>query len=479
MRTCTTHRLGMISRLLSLVNFVTALGAGLVAGVFFAFSSFVLPALARLTPAQGVNAMQSINVAVLNRWFLGVFLGTAVGCCALSLDAFARSAAPGARLRLTGSALYLVGSLLVTRAGNVPWNDALAALVPNAKGTARAWATYVDWWGLWNHVRTAASLLATALLMLGVNGCSRYWECAPPDATRLRELPQRLSETGLFAPGQTERLADGMREFKPQFELWSDGAVKRRWLSLPAGEPIDTSNMDNWVFPTGTQLWKEFVVDGVRVETRLLRKVGAGAEDWVAQAYVWAPDGSDAVATPSGKNDVLGTAHDVPAAGECMACHGGRKSFVLGFSALQLAYDAPPDQLDLDALIAERRITRAPAVSPSVPGDSTARAALGYLHANCGHCHNQDRPAASASRCYDPDNELDFWLKTSELTTVARTAAYRSGRGVAFEPGQPQSSRMIELMSERGFLKQMPPLGTEHVDARGLAVVKRWIAELR
>ena len=479
MHLCTAHRLGMISRLVSLVNFVTALGAGLIAGVFFAFSSFVLPALARLPPLQGVSAMQSINVVVLNRAFLGVFLGTALGCCALVLDAFARWSAPGAQLRLIGSALYLVGSLLVTRACNVPWNDALALLVPNADSTARAWAAYVDWWGLWNHVRAAASLAATALLILALGGCSRYWDCAPPDSARLQQLPQKLSETGLFAPGQTDQLADGVRAFKPQFELWSDGAVKRRWLSLPAGQRIDTSDMDNWAFPVGTQLWKEFVVDGVRVETRLLRKTGSGSEDWSTLAYVWEPDGSDAVATPNGKTNAVGTAHDVPAAGECLACHGGRKSFVLGFSAVQLAYDAPAEQLDLQRLVAEQRVTRAPSASLNVPGDSTAHAALGYLHANCGHCHNQDRPAAAASRCYDADNELDFWLKTGELGSVVRTAAYRSGRGVAFEPGDPDSSRMIELMSDRGFLKQMPPLGTEQVDPRGLEAVRPWIAGLR
>jgi uncharacterized membrane protein len=468
----------MISRLIWLLNFVTSLGAGLIAGVFFAFSSFVLPALARLPPQTGVSAMQSINVVVLNRTFLGVFLGTAAGCCALSLDALLRWSTPGARLRLLGSALYLVGSLLVTRACNVPWNDALAVLVASAERTPRAWAAYVEGWSPWNHVRTAASFAATVLLTLGLSGCSRYWECAPPDAARLKQLPHQLSETGLYIAGQTERLADGVREFKPEFELWSDGAVKRRWLSLPKGERIDTSDMDNWLFPTGTQLWKEFVVDGVRVETRLLRKMGADPEDWATQAYVWNADGLDAVATPNGKSNALATEHDVPAAGECLACHGGRKSFVLGFSALQLAYDAPPGQLDLETLVAEQRITRAPAAKPSVPGDDTTRAALGYLHANCGHCHNQDRPAAAASRCYDPDNELDFWLTTGNSPSGGGTPTYRSGRGVAFEPGDPEGSRMIELMSNRGFLKQMPPLGTEHVDARGLGVVRQWIAGL-
>jgi len=150
---------------------------------------------------------------------------------------------------------------------------------------------------------------------------------------------------------------------------------------------------------------------------------------------------------------VLGTAHDVPAASECRACHGGRKSFVLGYSAVQLGYAA-------------------------LPGSETDRRALGYLHANCGHCHNQDRPAAASSRCYNPENELDFWLRSSRLHSVTDTPAYQSGRGVAFEPGAPDESRMIELMSDRGFLRQMPPLGTEAVDDHGLAKVRSWIASL-
>lgn len=190
---------------------------------------------------------------------------------------------------------------------------------------------------------------------------------------------------------------------------------------------------------------------------------------------MWQADGLDAIATPWGKADVLGTAHDVPAAGECWACHGGRKSFVLGFSALQLSGPPPADKLGLDELVATGRLSEAPPRALVVPGDATTQRALGYLHANCGHCHNQDRPAAAASRCFDPENRLDFWLSGEHLGSVAETPAYRSGRGFGFEPGDAAASRLIELMSQRGFLRQMPPLGTERVDAAGLGVVTRWI----
>jgi hypothetical protein len=247
---------------------------------------------------------------------------------------------------------------------------------------------------------------------------------------------------------------------------------------LPAGERIDTADVDNWVFPVGTTFWKEFVVQGERVETRVLRKVGPGSQDWAAQAYVWLPDGSDALATPAGARDARGTAHDVPPAAVCPACHGGRKSFALGFSALQLAYDAGPQLVDLDQLRAEGLLTRAPEASPTLPGDETDRAALGYLHANCGHCHNQDRPEGTGARCYDPENELDFWLRAGSLRSVADTPTYRSAVGSVIEPGRPDESRVAELMSARGFLRQMPPLGTELVDEGGLALVGRWIARL-
>ena len=443
----------MLTRTVSLVTFLAALGSGLIGGVFFAFSSFVLPALARLPGLQGLSAMQSINVVVLNRWFLGVFLGTALLCAALVVDALARWYAPHSGLRLAGALLYLVGGLWVTRELNVPWNDALAAVQPHDKEAAGRWLEFVAGWSLWNHVRGAAAALAAAVLTLAFSGCSRYWHCSPPDATRQAKLPDRLSQTGLYRALDPNQVSAGVQEFTPQFELWSDGATKRRWLRLPPGASIDERDMDNWRFPVGTQLWKEFNVDGVRVETRTLRKVGRGDDDWAAQAYVWLSDGSDAIATPAGARNVLGTAHDVPPAASCAACHGGRKSFVLGYSAVQLGH-------------------------ATLPGDETDRRALGYLHANCGHCHNRDRPAPGGARCYDPENELDFWLRTGRLRSVTDTPAYQSGRGLAFEPGAPDGSRMLDLMSSRGFLRQMPPLGTEIVDSHGLAAIRAWIARL-
>jgi hypothetical protein len=379
---------------------------------------------------------------------------------------------------LTGALCYLVGSLLVTKQFNVPLNQALAAIDPSAGDASRRWQAFVRGWSSYNHLRAAASLAAAVCFALGTGGCRRYWQCEPPAAIQQARLPERLSQTGLFRAGEPTRLADGVQEFEPQFELWSDGASKRRWVSIPRGERIDTSDADNWSFPVGTQFWKEFSVDGVRVETRTLRRTGPGSDDWAVQAYVWLADGSDAVASPNGSSNALGTSHDVPPASACRACHGGRKSFALGFSALQLAHPASANQIALSELVLADRLTVRPG-ELTIPGTERDRQALGYLHANCGHCHNQARPAASGARCYDPENALDFWLRAERLRSLGDTPTYQSGRGLAFEPGRPDTSRMIELMSDRGFLRQMPPLGTELVDQRGLDAVRSWIATLR
>ncbi|HKA89100.1 MAG TPA: anthrone oxygenase family protein [Haliangiales bacterium] len=148
----------------------TALGCGLIAGTFFAFSTFVMKALARLPPAEGIRAMQSINVAVINPRFLGAFVGTAAACALLAVLSPMTWTGPGAALRLVGCVLYLAGCFGVTMAFNVPRNDALAKLQPDAVEAAAGWARYVAGWTAWNHVRTAAALAAAALLGAGARG---------------------------------------------------------------------------------------------------------------------------------------------------------------------------------------------------------------------------------------------------------------------------------------------------------------------
>jgi uncharacterized membrane protein len=157
-----------VDNLLFALILVAALGCGLMAGLFFAFSVSVMPALGRLPAAQGIAAMQTINAVILNPLFLTTFLGTAAACLGVIIFSLLRWSNLGAAYLLAGGALYLAGSLLVTMLFNVPRNEALAA-APAAPDSARLWANYLATWTAWNHVRTVASLAAAALLTLALS----------------------------------------------------------------------------------------------------------------------------------------------------------------------------------------------------------------------------------------------------------------------------------------------------------------------
>jgi uncharacterized membrane protein len=154
----------MSNRLFTILILFSALGSGLVAGVFFAFSTFVMKALARLPAAQGIAAMQSINIVVINPIFLGVFFGTAIASIALVAAALSRWSEPRAGFLVAGGLFYLVGTVLVTIICNVPRNEVLAMVDPNSTEAATLWIRYVAGWTAWNHVRGAAAIAAAACL---------------------------------------------------------------------------------------------------------------------------------------------------------------------------------------------------------------------------------------------------------------------------------------------------------------------------
>lgn len=150
----------MIALVESVLTLATALGAALIAGTFFAFSSFIMPALSARPASESVAAMQSINVKVLNRSFLGTFFGTAALSLVLVVLSLIEGGIAGGGSRLLGSGLYLVGTIGVTIVCNVPRNDALAAIDPDGPDAGRAWASYDPAWTAWNTVRTVAAALA-------------------------------------------------------------------------------------------------------------------------------------------------------------------------------------------------------------------------------------------------------------------------------------------------------------------------------
>jgi hypothetical protein len=309
--------------------------------------------------------------------------------------------------------------------------------------------------------------------------------------------PMLLSQTGLYSNIATGELAPGVFAFQPQFALWSDGAAKKRWVKLPAGMKIDTSDMNYWQYPEGTKLWKEFTRDGVRVETRMIMKRGGG--DWFFMAYKWMGT-TEAVAVPNGERNASGTQHDIPSQADCGTCHNSMKDRVLGFTAIQLSHDLPG--LNIDQVVANGWLTDPPVGTGDasaeagknrfiVPGNATEKAALGYLHANCGMCHNERGKVGLLLHG-------DMWLHFDKLSSVADTATYQTlvdqaaPQGNAartpkwITPGNPAMSAIHELMSLRdsnqladaGNPRQMPPLASELVDMTGLAAVDAWINAL-
>jgi hypothetical protein len=301
--------------------------------------------------------------------------------------------------------------------------------------------------------------------------------------------PMLLSETGLYSDIASGTLAPGVREFEPQFALWSDGSQKRRFMHLPEGSQIDTTDMDNWVYPVGTQFWKEFSSDRLaggttapmpqRVETRLVWKVGTDRRDWFTIAYIWNAEQTDAVAAPEGMDNANGTEHDVPAEDQCDDCHRNREERHLGPGAVQLSHSGPG--VTLQTLIEEGLLSAPPAAVFTVPGDATTQAALGYFHANCGHCHRENSMASDRT-------DVRMWLNVASLSSPEMTDAYtqfvnqttiaeNSDYLLRVYGGNPEQSEVIRRMTVRD-MDHMPPLASELVDTTGVDIVSAWIDTL-
>ncbi|MBX9765732.1 MAG: hypothetical protein K2X47_00550 [Bdellovibrionales bacterium] len=281
-------------------------------------------------------------------------------------------------------------------------------------------------------------------------------------------LPTTLSATCLFKNNSLEVRQD-VRGFLPEFPLWSDGATKQRFIALPEGQKIDTSDMEQWVFPKGTKLWKEFRRGAMRVETRLLVKVldEAGPQAWHIGTYAWRSDQTDADLVTEGVTDALGTGHTIPKVKSCLQCHGGAKDIVLGFEALQLSHkEEDESKIDLDWLSKNNFLSHAPTQEFQLPGSPLDQAALGYLHANCGSCHNP--------RGLFPYLDLKHSLAAQTLTDQKAYKTLTKMRLIVL--GAPEKSRLVRVMSQR---PGMPKVASDIIDEEGVDLIRRWIQDLK
>ena len=313
-------------------------------------------------------------------------------------------------------------------------------------------------------------------------------------------LPDKLRDTGLFEPGSADTVRPGIRSFNPQYPLWSDGATKRRWVSMPSGGVIDASRPAAWVFPSGIRFWKEFSMGGRRVETRLIEHLADGS--WRFASYVWNPEGTEATLAPENGIRALpiaeGATYRIPSQSDCRACHEGAAAPLLGFTALQLSPDRDPlaphaeaprsGDLDLPTLVKEGWLKNLPqemvAKPPRIQAPTPAgRAVLGYLNANCGQCHADPQLAAGAVPV-----ELQLALDPTDASAgervmrllVEHESRYRP-RGAAdvhlVVPGNAAVGTLMARIRSRDPRIQMPPLGTAKPDLEAIALLERWIGQ--
>jgi hypothetical protein len=313
-------------------------------------------------------------------------------------------------------------------------------------------------------------------------------DCAPDAGGAIGPsgAPALLACTGLYSDWPSRAISPDAAPYDPGLHLWADGATKSRYIALPAGTQIDTSDMDEWTFPIGTKIWKEFSLQGKKLETRYLEK--ASRSGWVWTTYQWSADQTSATELTTGATNVSGTGYEIPTLEECRVCHMGRLDFVLGFEAIGLS-TTKATGLTMQALVAGGWLTVPPAAPLVVPGDATSSAALGWLHANCGNaCHSPSTGSLAGGTGFF------MRLSASKLGSVEATDTYTTGVNkratftasdggalMRIAPGNPAGSCVVYRAGDRdtqGEGIQMPPIDTHVVDEADVAIVSDWITSL-
>lgn len=317
-------------------------------------------------------------------------------------------------------------------------------------------------------------------------------DCTIPDDSA---LPSELRCTGLYANFDQRVLACGVHLYAPAHELWSDGAKKQRWVWMPSDKKMDTTDPLDPQYPVGTKFWKEFrSADGTKLlETRLLQK---NSDGWVFTSYVWTPDEKNAIQENNGVDNVQGTGHAVPTRDQCDECHRGRKDKILGWDAFMLGTGAQGvTNADLVKLGYVESGKEFPTLA--IPGNDVERAALGYIHANCGvSCHNKNMRAKAADTGLMMRLEMGM-LSAASAAPVVRTGLYKvPGTNAKYGgittpdggaprdyyrdvvPKDTQKSLMLVRMMTRGADGEMPNIASKKVDDAGVAIVRAWIEQM-
>ncbi|MCA9049418.1 MAG: hypothetical protein KDA89_11865, partial [Planctomycetaceae bacterium] len=315
-----------------------------------------------------------------------------------------------------------------------------------------------------------------------------------------RRFPARLSETGLFSSTKSMTPAPGVIPYSVNVPLWSDGAVKQRYLAFPVSGQVGFSDTGSWTFPDGTVVLKSFSMDlkendpdsRLLLETRILVQTANG---WEGYTYVWNEDQEDAFLIDASMTmplDMESTGEDVqrnwyfPSRADCQSCHTQAGGFALSVTTRQLNRlqqyaDGEQNQLErLESLgIFREPLPKRPAEldqypsweSDTSPTEGLARA---YLDVNCAFCHSPGGPGNSPIdlRFHTPLNQ------TSLIGLAPRGSRITGSPATAIvQPGRPEDSDLFRRMELRGP-GQMPTLASFIKDARATELIADWIYSL-
>lgn len=299
------------------------------------------------------------------------------------------------------------------------------------------------------------------------------------DCTIQQTVPTKLSETCFFtlvtSLEKGQQVYSNFFEFQPHYKGYSDGAEKRRWIYLPKGKQIDTQDLDNWIFPKGTILFKEFLIGDKKIETRILEKESdsAGVTAWRFSNYAWTKDQIDAELVTNVFYEQSPEIRSRFSAAEveaqfkmslpktCVACHSGATDVVNGFNYLQLS----SNMIDFNILQAGDAgiLSAPPKIFDSIKGNNLDRKAIGYIQVNCAICHSPTGPGDGDFR----HSHLSMSLETEVFMETASGAEL-------INKGDPDSSYLIKMF-ESGRMPRVKPVTQ---DAKGIALIRKWILTL-
>lgn len=300
---------------------------------------------------------------------------------------------------------------------------------------------------------------------------------APPTVTGTAPFAASLSQTGCADQAKPSLPAPGMTPFTVNAPLWSDGAIKTRWLSIPATTTIQVDSLQDWQLPLGSVLRKDFYVSGQLIETRLLAHHTDGG--WAGYSYEWNATETDAVLLSDGKQRNVGNqVWNYPSGSQCLQCHTAAAGRTLGLETAQLNRPGPHEPRNQLARLQTNSLLPAITDPPRLvdPNDSAANLverARAYLHVNCSQCHRPGGPGRGAGDfryqvsftdmhvCNEPAQTNDFGLTNPRLLI----------------PGNSADSIIVRRLRAVDD-QRMPPLGSNVPDEQGITVIEQWIQSL-